>query len=96
MDMSVFPPNGTNPVTGKPYKYAVVMDNLVYAGSEEEKQANAQFDMFTDRRPATSKQWTLKNQETGAVVRGPTSNATGKAGTRVSQTRHRQNFIYFG
>ena len=87
MDMSVFPPNGTNPVTGKPYKYAVVMDNLVYAGSEEEKQANAQFDMFTDRRPATSKQWTLKNQETGAVVRGPTSNATGKAGTVVVEKK---------
>lgn len=84
---NLFPSNGTNPTTGKPYKYAVVMDNLVFAGAEDEKQALAQFEMFTDRRPATSKQWTLKNQETGAVVRGPTSNGTGKAVAGVAEKK---------
>jgi len=87
MNMDVFPPNGTNPVTGKPYKYAVVMDGLVFAGAEDEKQAFAQFEMFTDRRPATSKQWTLKNQETGTVMRGPTSNSTGKAVAGVAEKK---------
>ena len=85
MNMDIFPPNGTNPVTGKVYKYAVVMDGVVYAGAEEEKQALAQFEMFTDRRPSTSKQWILKNQVTNTVIKGPVSNATGKASGLVEK-----------
>lgn len=75
----VFVTPGVNPVTGKLYKYAVMMDSAVYAVSDDEKQANAQFEMHMARRPATSKQWILKNQEIDKVVRGPVANPTGKA-----------------
>ena len=81
----VFVTPGVNPVTGKLYKYAVMMDSAVYAVSDDEKQANAQFEMHMARRPATSKQWILKNQHTNTILRGPTSNPTGKA-TAVAAT----------
>ena len=67
---------GINPVTGKPYKYAVKCGNTFHCGSDDRKEADKQFDMFMENRPSQSYSWTL--MEDGNMIRMGT-NPTGKS-----------------